>query len=107
MTPETLEILTNKEAIAVDQDAKGQQGHRIAQEGPLEVWAKSLADGGVAVGLFNRGESTNPVTVSFKDLGLRKRSQVRDLWQHKDLGSFDTGFTAQVPRHGAVLLKVQ
>jgi alpha-galactosidase len=66
MTPETLGILTNREVIAIDQDAKGVQGRRIAQEGPLEVWAKSLADGSVAVGLFNRGESANPITLSFK-----------------------------------------
>jgi alpha-galactosidase len=107
MSQETLDILTNKEAIAIDQDPKGQQTRRVAQEGPLEVWAKPLADGSVAVGLFNRGESVNPITVNFKDLGIRKQVQVRDLWQHKGLGSFDGSFTAEVPRHGAVLVKVQ
>jgi len=107
MSQETLDILTNKEVIAVDQDAKGQQGRRLSQEGPLEVWAKPLADGGVAVGLFNRGESVNPIMVNFKDLGIRKQVQVRDLWQHKNLGFFDGGFTAQVAKHGAVLVKVQ
>ena len=49
----------------------------------------------------------NPITVNFKDLGIRKQVQVRDLWQHKVLGSFDGSFTAQVPRHGAILVKVQ
>jgi alpha-galactosidase len=48
---ETLEILTNKDVIAIDQDAKGIQGRRVTQEGPLGVWAKPLADGGIAVGL--------------------------------------------------------
>ncbi len=57
MTPETLAILTNKEVIAVDQDPRGIEGRRIAEEGPLEVWAKPLAHGSVAVALFNRGES--------------------------------------------------
>jgi alpha-galactosidase len=107
MTPETLAILTNKEVIAVDQDAKGVQGRRFAQEGPLEVWAKPLAHGGIAVGLFNRGESGNPVSVNFQDLGLRGSAMVRDLWSHKDLGSFNASYTAEVPRHGAVLVKVQ
>jgi len=107
MSQETLDILTNKEVVAVDQDLKGQQGRRVAQEGPLEVWAKPLADGSVAVGLFNRGESVNPITVNLKDIGFRKQVQVRDLWQHKSLGSFERSFTAQVPRHGAVLVKVQ
>jgi alpha-galactosidase len=107
MTQETLDILNNKEVIAVDQDAKGVQGHRVAQEGPLEVWAKPLADGGVAVGLFNRGESSNPVTVNFKDIGVKGSAKVRDLWSHKDLGSFTNSFTVEVPRHGASLVKVQ
>jgi alpha-galactosidase len=83
------------------------QGHRVAQEGPLEVWAKPLADGGVAVGLFNRGESSNPVTVNFKDIGVKGSAKVRDLWSHKDLGSFTNSFTVEVPRHGASLVKVQ
>lgn len=59
------------------------------------MWAKQLTDGSVAVGLFNRGESVNPITVNFKDLGIRKQVQVRDLWQHKNLGAFDGSFTTQ------------
>jgi alpha-galactosidase len=106
MTPETLGVLTNNEVVAVDQDAKGVQGHRVTQEGPLEVWMKSLADGSVAVGLFNRGESENPVTVNFKDVGVGNSAKVRDLWKHQDLGSLDNGYTAEVPRHGAVLIRI-
>jgi len=45
LTPQTLEILTNPEVIAVDQDPAGIQGHRVWQEGPLEIWMKPLADG--------------------------------------------------------------
>jgi len=107
MTPETLSILTNHEVIGVDQDAKGVQGRRAAQEGPLEVWAKPLSDGGVAVGLFNRGEAVNPVTVTLKDIGLSGSRKVRDLWNHKDLGSFSGSFTQQVPKHGAALIEVR
>ena len=105
MTPYTLGILTNPEVIAVDQDAKGVQGHRVAEEGPFEVWMKPLADGSIAVGLFNRGESQDPMTLNFGDLGLTGSVSLRDLWNHKDLGSFTDHFTVQVPRHGVVLLK--
>ncbi|HEY2016087.1 MAG TPA: glycoside hydrolase family 27 protein, partial [Bryobacteraceae bacterium] len=52
MKPGIAEILMNKEVIAVDQDRLGKQGVRVAKEGNLEVWAKPLADGGHAVGLF-------------------------------------------------------
>ncbi len=105
MTPETLAILTNPEVIAVDQDSAGIQGHRVWQEGPLEVWMKPLADGGKAVGLFNRGESANPVTVNFGDPGVTVT--VRDLWAGKDLGSLQGSYTASVPRHGVVLIRVK
>jgi alpha-galactosidase len=107
MSAADLAILTNKEVIAVDQDAKGVQGHRVAQEGPLEVWAKPLADGSYAVGLFNRGESANPVTLQLKDIGISGSARVRDLWAHRDLGSFSGRYTTTVPRHGAAMLKVK
>ena len=107
MTPETLAILTNKEVIAVDQDPKGVQGRRMAQEGPLEVWAKPLADGSTAVGLFNRGEWNDPVTVNFSALGVSGSANVRDLWQHQDLGAFQSEYTVVVPRHGVVMIKVK
>ena len=107
MTPESLSLLTNREVIAIDQDAKGVQGRRIAAEGPLEVWAKPLTDGSVAVGLFNRSESTSPVTVNFKDLGLPPKVSVRDLWQRKDLGSFSDSYTQDIPRHGAALILIR
>lgn len=107
MTPDTLAILTNPEVIAVDQDALGIQGHRVAQEGQLEVWVKLLADGSKAVGLFNRGESVMPVTAHFRDVGVGEAATVRDLWEKRDLGVFNSSFTAQVPKHGVVLLKVK
>ena len=57
MRPEIHDILTNKEVIAVNQDALGRQARRVHKEGDLEVWAKQIKDGGRAVLLFNRGES--------------------------------------------------
>ncbi len=107
ISPASLAILTNAEVIAVDQDAAGIQGHRVSEEGPLDVWVKPLADGGKAVGLFNRGDGPNPVTVSFKNLGLKKAAAVRDLWAAKDLGTFQDSFTANVPMHGVVLVKIK
>jgi alpha-galactosidase len=107
MSPYVLSILTNPEVVAVNQDAKGVQGHRVAEEGPLEVWAKPLADGSMAVGLFNRGGTQDPMTVNFSDLGFSGQIMLRDLWNHKDLGSFQDHFTVEVPRHGVVLLKVR
>jgi len=107
MSPETLAILTNPDVVALDQDPAGTEGHRVAEEGPLEVWVKPLADGSKAVGLFNRGESTMPVTVHFKEIGLNGPVSIRDLWARKDLGTFNGSYTAQVRRHGVALLKIR
>jgi alpha-galactosidase len=107
MTPETLAILTNPEVIAVDQDPAGIQGHRVSEEGPLEVWVKPLGDGGKAVGLFNRGESAMTVTVNFADLGVSGSASVRDLWERKDLGTFNGSFSALVPKHAVVMVRVK
>jgi alpha-galactosidase len=107
MKPETLEILTNPEVLAVDQDPAGKQGYRVWQEGPLEVWMKPLADGSRAVGLFNRGNSTMEISARFHDLGLPGRAAVRDLWAKKDLGAFRDTFTAPVKSRSVVLVRVR
>jgi alpha-galactosidase len=106
MLAETRDLLTNSEVIAVDQDAKGIQGHRIWQEGPLEIWAKPLVDGSQAVGLFNRSESAIKMTLDFKMVGAHSSAKLRDLLDHKDLGVVQGSYTTEVPTHGVVLLKV-
>ena len=102
----TLSLLTNDEVIAIDQDPLGQQASRVAQEGPLQVWAKDLDDGTKAVGLFNVGELPSPVTVKWSDLGLTGKQTVRDLWRQKDVGEFDGEFSALVDHHGVLLVKI-
>jgi alpha-galactosidase len=79
----------------------------VWQEGPLEVWTKQLADGTTAVGLFNRGRSELAISVTFGTIGAGHSARVRDLWARKDLGTFAEKYTANVPRHGAVLIKVK
>ncbi len=106
MTPETKELLMNSEILAVDQDAKGVQGRRVWQEGPLEIWVKPLADGSQAVGLFNRSESAAKMTLDFKSIGAPAAAKLRDLLDHKDLGTIQNSYSADVPTHGAVLVKV-
>ena len=107
MSAATRAILTNPEVIAIDQDPLGVQGHRVTQEGPLEVWMKPLEDGSKAVGLFNRGWGAMPVTVGLRDLGVGGSAAMRDLWARKDLGRFQEIYTALVPQHGVVMIKVK
>jgi alpha-galactosidase len=106
MPPETLAILTNREVIAIDQDPLGKQGDRVSEVGPLEIWAKPLKGGDEAVGLFNRNESTLPITVKLSDVGFAGGAKARDIWQAKDLGKIQGSYTANVPGHGVVLLRL-
>ncbi|HLH19195.1 MAG TPA: glycoside hydrolase family 27 protein [Bryobacteraceae bacterium] len=106
MSPSIAAILMNKELIAVDQDRLGRQGVRVAKDGDLEVWAKPLADGAYAVGLFNRGPAAARVTAKWSDIGISGSHPVRDLWKHEDLGSIAGSYSAEVPSHGVVAIKV-
>jgi alpha-galactosidase len=101
-----LAILTNPEVIAVDQDSKSIQGRRLSQAGPVQVWAKPLSRGRMAVGLINSGESPFPATVNFRDIGYSNPVRVRDLWERKDLGLFKNSYTTIVPKHGVVLVEI-
>ena len=57
------------------------------------------------MGLFNRGESPSPITLDLKSIGITHAAKIRDLWKHQDEAAAGSGFTAQVPSHGVVLLK--
>jgi alpha-galactosidase len=109
MTPEIKEILTNKEVIAINQDALGREGRRVWKEGDLEIWAKPLKDGSRAVLLLNRGASTAEITVPWTTLTYPDHlsAELRDLWVHKDLGKFTGKFAAKVESHGVVVVTVR
>jgi alpha-galactosidase len=107
MTPETVALLTNKDVIAVDQDRAGRQGDRVSAEGPIEIWVRPLADGSKAVGIFNRHPSPLSATVDFKrQLGFNHAVKARDLWLQKDLENPGNSYTAKIPGHGVILLRV-
>ena len=106
MTPETRSVLTNKEVIAIDQDALGKQGERVFAEGPVEIWTRKLANGRTAVGLFNFGETESSITLHPRDLGLPSSMTARDVWKGSDLGSIRDGWKTTVPDRSVVLLIV-
>lgn len=105
MTAETLELVSNKEVIAVNQDPLGVQGRKVYVEGLddcLQVWAGPLSGQRLAVVLWNRCSYTATVTAPWNALGLEPNTSVsvRDLWQHKKLGrSVVASFDAQVDAH--------
>lgn len=107
MSREILDILTNGDVIAVDQDPLGKQGTRVSQPGDQEVWAKELTGGAKAVALFNRATDNAKVTVTWSNIGFSNTpAHARDLWLHRDVKLEGPEFQAEVPGHGVVLLRV-
>jgi len=103
----TTALLTNPEVLAVNQDMLGRAARRMTSlPETVEIWRKDLADGSVAVGIFNR--AVQPVKVEFpwRDLGFRPSPKVRDLWLRKDLDR-QKNFTVELSPHGCVLLRVK
>jgi alpha-galactosidase len=106
MTDTTKAILMNKEVIAVDQDPLGKQASPV-KNGALETWVKPLADGSVAVGVVNLGSAAAQASVNASDLHLGGAvKHARDLWSHADVQFKGGAYSATVPSHGVLLLKV-
>ena len=106
MSDVTKSILLNKEVIAVDQDALGKQASPV-KNGKLEIWVKPLSGGSVAVGAVNL--DTVPATATVKESDLNLAGSVksaRDLWAHKDVKFKDGKYSAKLPAHGVLMLKV-
>ena len=102
----TLNLLTNDEVIAIDQDPLGKQATPKIIKEDIQVWVKELEDGYKTVGIFNLGNETKKYSLDFSEIGIKANSKVRDLWRQKDLGSYKEKFEVVVPSHGVVLVKI-
>ena len=108
----TINLLGNREVLAINQDPLGKAAGRVASDNWTQVWARPLADGTYAVGLFNRGPEPAWVSVKFADIGLNVSSMppIRFVWTHTDQGGAVAGtgkeYGTTVPRHGVVLIEV-
>ncbi len=111
----TTDLMTNTEVLAVDQDELGVQAQRVDRQGSVEVWARPLWDGTVAVAIFNIGlvpgiasipnwAMVDPV-LRRGEKSMRGKQPIRDLWQRKNLG-VKASFSATIPVHSAIMLKI-
>jgi len=113
---ETLDVLKNKELIALDQDPACQQAFAIkeykSEDGALlgEVWIKTLGKAlseEKAIAFLNRSDAPLTMSVTAKEAGLLgKMISLRDLWAHEDLDPA-TPLTFTVPAHGTVMLRAK
>jgi alpha-galactosidase len=116
----TLNLLTNDEVIAVNQDPLVKPANKIITENG-QIWYKELEDGSVAIGFFNIDpyyvlwdktretaiqEQEYTMSVDLKKLGIDGDCTVRDLWKQEDIGKVKGGYSIKVPYHGVKLLKL-
>jgi len=108
MTTATRTVLLNPGVIAIDQDPLGIQGMLVRDSGGLQVWSRPLAEPGArAVALVNRSGSSASITVNWSEIGLAAgNASVRDLWLLLDNGPTPDAYTAIVPSHSVVLLRI-
>jgi alpha-galactosidase len=108
MSGATALILTNREVIAVDQDALGIEGQRAVKSDDSEIWVRPLAGGSQAVVLLNRATEPRAIRLDWSALNLPAylSVDVRDLWSGKNGPQATGSLTVQVAPHAAVMLKV-
>jgi alpha-galactosidase len=112
LDPFTLNLLTNDEVLAVDQDALGRQAVRVATCGAVDVYLKDLEDGSKAIAFFNR--DSLPQTLAFNKLpylGFGPGLHVRDLWRNRDLPALadpaKEPLAITIAAHGAELYRLR
>jgi hypothetical protein len=109
MSKSTIQILTNREAIGVNQDPLGIQGRIIRRNGQVSIWAgKRLFDGSQAVLVFNQQSSPADVHVPWSDIGIGDTAglYMRDLWTHQTTGPHAGGISVTVPPNDVAMLRI-
>lgn len=109
MTAQTIEILTNKELIALNQDKACVQAERISTINQVELWKKPLySEKGKqkAVAIFNRNSDSVDYILTNNSIQVSANATLRDLWQHANLGKMGDNRTFHIPAHGIVVLKI-
>ena len=112
----TLRLVANEEVIAIDQDPLGRQGYCVREtrrgngnggtRTHERVYAKPLAGGSTAVGLFNIADEPAEIALDFADLNLVGSHLVRNVWRKTDVGLVSRELRADIPAHGARLFLI-
>jgi len=100
----TMNLLTNDEVLAIDQDPLGKQASQAFKNNECQIWVRELANGSKAIGLFNLTEKALTVDVRLDEMGIKGRWMMRDVWPQQDLGLVQTHFSMNVLPHGSRLM---
>lgn len=109
-----LQIVTNRELIAVDQDKKGVQCRRMKTNAITDILVKPLDKGEVAICFFNKSNSEKDMSVSLKEVANLSYVELSDVgaYQYTDLWSKEIDVTsgainARVAPHGVRVFRVK
>jgi alpha-galactosidase len=108
MKPEIRDILTNRDVIAIDQDRLGQQASKYYADGEVEVWARHLTGGAMAVAILNAGSdrySTHPFHLNLEKLGLHGAQQAKDLWTGKEM-KLTNNMPLEIASHDVLMVRI-
>ena len=102
----TFGVISNREAISVNQDPLGIQARRVAVTEELEVWAGPLSGGRFAAALFNRSPQPDNITLNWNALNATESAKfsVHDIWASRDMGVFSQSYSAEVPSKATAYL---
>ncbi|WP_292939882.1 glycoside hydrolase family 27 protein [Mucilaginibacter sp. 44-25] len=102
----TLNLLKNREVIALDQDELGKQAERLINEKNIQVWVKPLSDGSKAIGIFNLADDYSGYNLDLEKVKINKASIVRDVWQQKNISKNTKRIVCNIPPHGVRLYRI-
>jgi alpha-galactosidase len=103
-----LEILSNEEAIAVNQDPAVIPARRIRKSEPTELWARELSAEAHCVALLNKTEAPLTLEFTWEEIGLApdQAFELRDIWAKESLRQHTGAFSVEVAPHGVAMIKL-
>lgn len=109
LDPVALQILSNKELVAINQDPLGQAAKLMRRftEEQYDIWAGNLSDSRTVLTVVNWSPVAKTITVNLADAGIQSAGKARDVWAATNLGTLDGVYTASVAGHGVKLLVLE
>jgi alpha-galactosidase len=103
----TINLLRNADIVNVNQDALGHVAEVFREDVEHIILLKKLEDGGLAAGVFNlNNEKEIQINLSWEELGIEKKANVRDLWRQRDLGEVKNGLKVTLSPNGCAVFKI-
>mgnify|MGYP005811587005 FL=1 len=115
---ETINTLTNREVIAVNQDELGIQGFRFSNEGDFEIWLKPLSNDNWAFVFINMTDSEKELNFDWNkhEIGddvsqkyLKLKNQIytlRDLYKGENIGKTSENLRANIGAHDVLMVRL-